>query len=209
MPVPWLRLLDLALGVTDLARSRKIKQSAEQSEMQEPPPQSLQPGRGETGLGALETRLAGVVVAALKEAFDRDTRRLELERAQIEAERERAERAMRMELRRQTGEREIGRLRFVAAAVVVVWLGTLILAVAFRRLNGAGLTDVAIGARVALGGGWILLLISFGAALTAQSQISEALNRDEGSLSAGVAGALSLWLMIAGLVFVGLAALIS
>ena len=62
---------------------------------------------------------------------------------------------------------------------------------------------------VALGGGWLLLLVSFGAAITAQSQISEALNRDEGSLDAGVAGALALWLMIAGLVFVGLAALIT
>jgi len=200
--------LDLALGVTDLARSRKMKQSAEPSEMQEPPPQSLQPGRGETGLGALETRLAGVVVAALKEAFDRDTRRLELERAQLEAERERAERAMRMELRRQTGEREISRLRFLAGVSIAALVGTLVLALAFRRLNG-GVMDVPIGARTALGGGWVLLLISFGAALTAQSQISEALNRDEGSLSAGVAGALSLWLMIAGLVFVGLAALIS
>ena len=35
----------------------------------------------------LEARLAGVVVAALKEAFDRDTRRLELEREQLDAER--------------------------------------------------------------------------------------------------------------------------
>ena len=40
--------------------------------------------------GALEARLAGVVVAALKEAFDRDSRRLELERDQLAAERLRA-----------------------------------------------------------------------------------------------------------------------
>jgi hypothetical protein len=201
MAIPWLRLLDLALGVTDLARSRKMTQASEHTELQEPPPQSLPPGRIDTGLGGLEARLAGVVVAALKEAFDRDTHRLELERAQLEAERERAERAMRMELRRQTGEREIGRLRFLAAAAVVAWLATLFFA---ARLMGG-----PIGARAALGGGWLLLLISFWAAITAQSQISEALNRDEGSLSAGVAGALTLWLMIAGLVFVGLAALIT
>src|SRR5262245_1232013 len=201
MPIPWLRLLDLALGVTDLARSRKMRPSADQSEPQEAPLQAMQPGRTDTALGGLETRLAGVVVAALKEAFDRDTRRLELERAQLEAEHERAERALRLELRRQTGDREIGRLRFLAGAAIVAWLGTLFFA---TRLMGG-----PVGARVALGGGWLLLLVSFGAAITAQSHISEALNREEGSLSAGSAGALALWLMIAGLVFVGLAALIT
>src|SRR5262247_3948367 len=183
MAIPWLRLLDLALGVTDIARSRKMRQSADQSESQEAPLQAMQPGRTDTALGGLETRLAGVVVAALKEAFDRDTRRLELERAQLEAEHERAERALRLELRRQTGDREIGRLRFLAGAAAVAWLGTLVLTLSFRRLNGAGVMDVPVGARVALGGGWLLLLVSFAAAVTAQSQISDALNRDEGSLS--------------------------
>ena len=43
----------------------------------------------------LETRLAGVVVAALKEAFDRDRARMDLERAQIESERRRARRRSR------------------------------------------------------------------------------------------------------------------
>src|SRR3954469_3175913 len=62
-------------------------------------------------LGGLETRLAGVLVAALKEAFDRDSTRLELERSQIEAERQRAEEALRAELRRQAGERALGQLR--------------------------------------------------------------------------------------------------
>ena len=37
--------------------------------------------------GPLEARLAGVVVAALKEVFDRDSVRLEMERSQIDAER--------------------------------------------------------------------------------------------------------------------------
>src|SRR5499426_2648020 len=110
MAVPWLRILDVVIGVTDLARSRRMGR-----------PQSddralLPGGGGPLALGNLEARLAGVVVAALKEAFDRDTRRLELERAQIDAERERAERALRLELRRQTGDREIGRLRFLAGA---------------------------------------------------------------------------------------------
>src|SRR6187399_3504624 len=64
--------------------------------------------------GALETRLAGVVVAALKEAFDRDRARMDLERSQMEAERARAEEALRAELRRQASERALGQLRMIA-----------------------------------------------------------------------------------------------
>src|SRR6267143_2432692 len=107
MPFPWLRILDVLIGVTDLARSRKIRQAADQSEQLEAQ-QSLEPSRAGAVPGALEARLAGVVVAALKEAFERDTRRLELERAQLDAERERAERALRLELRRQAADRAIG-----------------------------------------------------------------------------------------------------
>ena len=49
-----------------------------------------------------------MLVAALKEAFDRDSTRIEMERSQIEAERQRAEEALRAELRRQAGERALG-----------------------------------------------------------------------------------------------------
>src|SRR6185295_19692398 len=59
----------------------------------------------------LEARLSNVVVAALKEAFDRDHARLELERAQLEEQRRRAEEALRLELRRQAADRELARLR--------------------------------------------------------------------------------------------------
>src|SRR5688572_22928620 len=76
MPVPWMRLLDAALGLTDLARRTR---------RQSPLNEELATGVGAGAPGALETRLAGVVVAALKEAFDRDSRRLDLEREQIEA----------------------------------------------------------------------------------------------------------------------------
>src|SRR5712671_350831 len=135
MPVPWLQILDAVIGVTDLARSRKIRRMADA------PEQQLETaGRAPA---SLETRLASVVVAALKEAFDRDTRRLELEREQVAAEREREERALRLELQRQAGDREIGRLRLLAGVAVVSWLGTLLLA---SRLVGA-----SGGARLALG----------------------------------------------------------
>jgi len=199
MPLPWLRILDAVIGVTDLARSRKIRQMASAQESA-PQQQALEAGGRAGALGGLETRLAGVVVAALKEAFDRDTHRLELERAQLEAERERAERAMRLELRRQAGDREVGRLRFLAGVAVASWMGTLFFA---GRLMGA-----PVGARVALGGGWLLLLLAFAASFTAQSQIAETLVREEGRIHGGIAGDFALWFMIAGLALAGLAVLV-
>ena len=61
-----------------------------------------------------------MVVAALKEAFDRDHARLELERGQLEEERRRAAAALQAELRRQAIDRELGRLRLWRAPR---WLG--------------------------------------------------------------------------------------
>src|SRR5919109_3661644 len=121
MAVPWLRIIDTLIGLTDLARGRRTPPpppADPEAQLQVDP---TRPG----ALGGLEARLAGVVVAALKEAFDRDSRRLELERAELEAERERAERALRLELRRQAGDREIGRLRLLSGIAVASCIGTL------------------------------------------------------------------------------------
>src|SRR5437588_3860685 len=142
MAVPWLRLLDMLIGATDLARGGRSTRTPAEAESQQLAP-------GSRALGHLETRLAGVVVAALKEAFDRDTRRLELEREQLEAEHARAERALRLELRRQAGEREIGRLRLVAGVAVVSWLGSLFFS---ARLAGG-----AAGPKIAIACGWLPL----------------------------------------------------
>lgn len=189
MAFPWMRLLDAALGMTDIARRVKAGRDA-------PAQQQLAPGTA----GPIEARLAGVVVAALKEAFDRDTRRLELERDQIEAERARAEQALRLELRRQAGEREIGRLRLVAAIAVVSWLATLF----FSR----ELLQGAAGARAALGIGWVLLLAALGSAFTAQSTVANRIS-GEGDPSSGPAGAIAPWLIVSGLALIGLAVLVS
>src|SRR5207244_5016917 len=124
MPLPWLQILDAMIGVTDIVRSRKIRSMANEREQQQ---QLLETG-GRPAPGGLEARLAGVVVAALKEAFDRDARRIEFEREQAAAERERAERVLRLELQRQAGDREIGRLRLIAASAVAIWIATLFLA---------------------------------------------------------------------------------
>ena len=188
MAFPWLRLLDAALGMTDIARRVTRKEE----------PTQLAPGVGGPG-GALEARLAGVVVAALKEAFDRDTRRLELERDQLEAERARAEQALRAELRRQAGEREIGRLRLLSGVAVVSWLATLFFS---SQLLGGG-----VAARAALGVGWLLLLVALGASFTAQTTVSDRLTGD-GEVTSGAAGAAAPWLIIAGLAVIGVAVLL-
>src|SRR5260221_821019 len=121
MPVPWLQILDAVIGLTDLARSRKIRKLTEENA--EAGTQLESSGRAAAG-GALETRLAGVVVAALKEAFDRDSRRLELEREQLAAERLRAERALKLEMMRHGRDREIGRLRLLACLAGAAWVAT-------------------------------------------------------------------------------------
>jgi len=188
MAFPWLRLFDAALGMSDIAR--RVTGG------REGPPA---PPAAATG-GPLEARLAGVVVAALKEAFDRDARRLDFERDQIEAERARAEQALRLELRRQSGEREIGRLRLVAAIAVVSWLVTLFFS---RELLQGG-----VAARAALGAGWILLLGSLGSAFTAQTTVASKIAGD-GDLSSGPAGSIAAWLIVAGLAVIGMAVLVS
>src|SRR5471032_2452700 len=123
MAVPWLRILDLAIGASNIARVATGGRGKG-----EPPPDPDKPLDLATRSGpGVEARLAAVVVAALKEAFDRDARRVDLERQHLAAERERADRALRLELQRQAGEREIGRLRLLAGVAIVAWIGSLAL----------------------------------------------------------------------------------
>jgi hypothetical protein len=200
VPLPWLRILDVVIGATDLARSRKIRALADEQQHH----QQLEAGPGGSVGGIVEARLASVVVAALKEAFDRDTRRLELEREQAEAERARAERALRLELRRQAGDREIGRLRLLAGVAVVAWLGTLFFS---ARLMGG-----PVGARAALGFGWLLLLAAVAASFSAQSRVAAALDAmvpDDRSIASVAGGALTVSLIVAGLALICVAVLIA
>ena len=201
MALPWLQILDAVIGVTDLARSRKIRKMSQESADPQQQQQQLEAG-GRAGLGGLEARLAGVVVAALKEAFERDTHRLELEREQLEAERLRAERALALELRRQASDREIGRLRLLAGVAVASWIGTLFFS---GRLVGGPPWP-----RAALGGAWLLLLAAFASSFVAQSHVAEAASRpDEREADSGVAGAFALWLIVLGLGLVGVAVLVA
>ncbi len=123
MALPWLRILDLAL--TGLEFARKTNRRSLSAALGEP---NSQLATGSVGGGMSDARLARVVVAALKEAFNRDHQRLEFEREQQEAERQRAERLWKIELARQAGDREIGRLRVLAITAIVTLLATLVLA---------------------------------------------------------------------------------
>ena len=194
MPLPWLRIIDGVLGATDMVRRVR----------------GLSAGAGEAidrpaGPG-LEARLAGVVVAALKEAFDRDHQRLEIERQRLEDERLRAERAMRLELLRQSGDREIGRLRLLAGVAAGSFLASLFLV---TRIVGG-----TVAARTWCGLGWLLLVCALGASFSAQAAVASRLtDLDTRSTVVEVtttgAGAAALWLVVLGLASLGLGVLLA
>ncbi len=198
MPVPWLRLIDAALGLSDVVR-RTRGRSADAESRELTPPQSA------SMMGGIEARLAGVVVAALKEAFDRDSRRLDLEREHLESERQKAERLLRLELLRQAGEREIARLRLLAVAATAGWVVALVLS--------AWLPPVG-AARVLLGVGWVLLLMGMLCSFLEQARLSRALAVADERLSVqsstapAAAGVAAPWLVGVGLVALSLGVLI-
>lgn len=149
--------------------------------------------------GQLESRLTGVVLAALKEAFDRDHARLELERAHMEEQQRRAEEALRLELRRQSVEREIGRLRLLAGAALVGWILTLL-------LFASRIPLVSPIGRLMLGVGWLLLLGALGAAFQSMGR----LNREATDLKIETnrqTPVLPMWLLLGGLALTGLSLL--
>lgn len=196
--VPWLRIIDTVIGVADVALTASGSRGGK-----EPAPERRDlETRGAAGA---EAGLAGVAVAALKEAFDRDARRMHFEREMADAAQRRAERALQLELQRQAGDREIGRMRLLAAVAAVVWIATLLLV---TRLTGT------TGARIALGIGWLCLVGSIAAAFAAQSGVSAMLQKvaadeDTGrAISSGPAGATALALLLAGLGLTALAALL-
>jgi hypothetical protein len=117
------------------------------------------------GLGQLETRLAGVVVAALKEAFDRDSARMEMERTQLDAERKRAEEALRAELRRQAADRLLGQLRLVAVMAASTWALSAALGVWLP-----GMRETV--PRALLGTGWACVLGALASAFAGWQHVS-------------------------------------
>jgi hypothetical protein len=199
MALPWLRILDTALSLATMARTANRRALAA----------PLERG-GQMTIGRrrapIEARLAGVVVSALKEAFDRDNQRLQFEREQREVERRRAERLLQIELARQAGDRELGRLRLLAGIASACFLATLVLAAAL----GGG----SVASRAALGGGWLLLLASIAASFAGQSRIVASLRQIDARVgepeppSAGGAAQASPWLIVMGLAAIAVAVLL-
>lgn len=166
-----------------------------------PPGTSLsQPNPGPGPSNPIEARLTNVVVAALKEAFDRDHTRLELERAHIDEERRRADQLLRVELRRQAVDREFSRLRLLAGTAVVGWIASMTM-FAVR----AGITSTP--ARVMVATGWLLLLGALASAFSAQSKVTLAM-ADDRAPEASAAGAAALWMLVAGLAVTALSLLL-
>ena len=154
---------------------------------------------GVPGPGQVEAGLAGVVVAALKEAFDRDSVRMEMERSQIEAERRRAEILLRAELRRQAADRMLSQLRLVAVIAVVTW--------ALSAALGVWMPGMREGLpRVLLGAGWVFALGTLASAFAGWQHVSLR-SADVDNSGAAVlqhAGAMyAPWLLIAALALTG------
>jgi hypothetical protein len=172
-----LKAFDAAVALRDV--TRRLKGNT-------PPPDepgsSLEPPVPRGLTGHIEARLTNVVVAALKEAFDRDHARLELERTHLEEERRRAEEALRLEQRRQAAEREVARLRLLAGTAMVGWIASVL-------LLGWRLPLATPVSRVLLAIGWVLLLAALGTAFSAMGRASE---REQPA-------PLPQWLLISGL----------
>jgi hypothetical protein len=151
----WMRVIDTVSGLAQM--SGKLRPKAA--------PESGVPVTHELGAGKLETHLAGVVVAALREAFDRDRTRLDLERSQIESERRRAEEALGAELRRQATERALGQLRLIAVMAIAAWMLSAALATWLPGMR-SGVP------RALLGTGWALAFAAMGCTFASWQQIS-------------------------------------
>ena len=184
-----LRAFDAVLVLGDaVSRLRKG------SKGDEPPPDpasdtALRQRTGDLSSTQIEARLTNVVVAALKEAFDRDHARLELERAQLEEQRRRAEAALRAERRRQAVERETARLRLLAGSALVAWIVSVVLLA--MQFAGAPTPARVLGVTASL-----LLIGGCGAAFAAQGTVGA--DADGGTVGTR-GGAAALWLLLGGL----------
>jgi hypothetical protein len=141
--------------------------------------------------GSIEARLTNVILAALKEAFDRDHTRLELERGQVEEQRRRADEAVRLELRRQAADREIGRLRLLAASALIGLIASIMLFLVKP-------VDASIPTRMLLASGWLLFLGSMASAFIAQGRLGAYLAEADRLPDTKSAGSMALWLLMVG-----------
>lgn len=159
--------------------------------------QLRRPAGAEPGAGtSLEHRLAGVVVAALKEAFDRDRARMDLERETLEAERARAERALEAELRRQAADRALNQLKLISIFAGLVLLMSALLAAWIGGMRtGAGAVTLATG--------WAFSLGTLGCVFAAWQEVSVwASAQEPPPAGSSRLATIAPWLLLASIVFV-------
>jgi hypothetical protein len=180
-----LNAFDGILTLVDSVKGPKEERSRE-GELTEAPRGGL--------AGQLEAGLTNVVLAALKEAFDRDHARLEMERSHLEEQRLRAEAAMRMEMRRQAAEREAGRLKLLAATSLIGWIVSVV-------LFAARIGHLGIASRWVQGAGWLLLLAALGSAFSGYSRMPDPSADDSPPAERKTA---ALWFLLAGLALTGI-----
>lgn len=116
-------------------------------------------------LAQAEAHLIGFAVGVIKKAFDRDSDRMAMERQHLEAERARAEAALRLEWLRQETDRRLSEARLVAALALGVWITSAVLGVVLA--NGYALT-----AKVLLGFAWIALIGSLATAMSGYRDVT-------------------------------------
>jgi hypothetical protein len=183
MAVPWNKVFDTVSGLAQLSGT-----------FRRPAAPGGSPESSSNPLAPLEARLAGVVVAALHEAFDRDRLRMDMEREQVEAEQRRAAEALAAELRRQAGERALGQLRMFAVFAIAAWMISAVLAAWLPGMRD-GLP------RVLLATGWLLVFASLGCAFAGWQRLSDWTSSPgaAAALPEGGAAAAAPWLLLAAL----------
>ncbi len=180
----WMRVIDTVGGLAQMTGKLRPRPAGESVAT-----------AAEGSPGSLEARLAGVVVAALKEAFDRDRARMDLERAQLESERKRADEALAAELRRQAAERSLAQLRLIAIIAITGWMLSAALAVWLPGMR-AGLP------RSLLAAGWLLAFGALGCAFAgarAFFSTADGAPTAPGSTSTAGAAAAAPWVLLAAL----------
>ena len=161
--VTWLRALNAVGTVADATRIFRGRDAVDS------------PPAPADDAGALETRLANVVVAALREAFDRDRTRLDLERDFHQAEQLRQERALRLEWLRQSGTQALNQTRHLVALSVVVWMAS--------AAAAGWLAPLGLASKWCLALGWLSLSAAVAAAFLTHQHLAgwlaQGVNRPE------------------------------
>jgi MFS family permease len=160
----WLRVIETIGDLVDVGRKVRRASSAvrgDGGEIQRTEPQGVT-----SALGQMETRLTGVLIGALQEAFDRDRARLDLERERVDDERRRAQEALRLEAERQAAERALTERRLTMIAALALWITSAAVAAFLPGMR-------ATVARVPLGLGWASIIGAIALATASRGPLAQ------------------------------------